>query len=336
MDEFTFDWSDLAFGSKKALKGLRAVFIAAPRALSSKHFTKLAGAYLPKHNVVLGLAKESYIQGFEGQPQFRTLTLNAELESVIAKVNTSSLPHKIYLLCYFQHEAKFIFEKVDFAKVLLVNGSWRYGFHNRPEYYVLASKQTDFQFISPFANEAEAKAYDRTANAAAAALFWPNNPKGTLDATAMLALAADAAKLSFDYNFQTGAVLGKCKTEGMYTVLAHSFNKVVPYQTYAMLHGSVRETNFSPPNDLNYYDTVHAEAMLLVETQKQKIDLEGTTLFINLLPCPHCARMLSQTDIAEIVYTEDHSDGYAIHMLELSGKKVRRLVPEPKSALYYP
>jgi len=36
--------------------------------------------------------------------------------------------------------------------------------------------------------------------------------------------------------------------------------------------------------------------------------------------------MLSQTDIAEFVYQEDHSDGYAIKMLELAGKKVRRIV----------
>jgi hypothetical protein len=36
--------------------------------------------------------------------------------------------------------------------------------------------------------------------------------------------------------------------------------------------------------------------------------------------------MFTQTDIAEFVYVEDHSDGYGFKMLELAGKKVRRIV----------
>jgi deoxycytidylate deaminase len=112
----------------------------------------------------------------------------------------------------------------------------------------------------------------------------------------------------------------------MYKPLGGAFNKVVPYQTYAMHHGSAREKNFSPANDLNHYDTIHAEVALLINAQKNKTDLAGTTLFINLMPCPTCARMLSQTDIEEFVYSVDHSDGYAVKMLEAAGKKVRRVV----------
>jgi deoxycytidylate deaminase len=44
------------------------------------------------------------------------------------------------------------------------------------------------------------------------------------------------------------------------------------------------------------------------------------------MPCPACARMLSQTDIEEFVYSIDHSEGYAVKMLEAAGKKVRRIV----------
>ena len=82
----------------------------------------------------------------------------------------------------------------------------------------------------------------------------------------------------------------------------------------------------SPVGDLNYYDTVHAEINLIIDAQKNHIDLKNTVLFINLLPCPHCARALCETDISEIFYTLDHSDGYAVALLEKSGKKVQRLV----------
>jgi len=120
--------------------------------------------------------------------------------------------------------------------------------------------------------------------------------------------------------------LGRRTTE-QYELIATSFNRVVPYQTYAMHNGAAREKNFSPMHDLNHYDTNHAEVELIIKAQKLGIDLHGTTLFINLLPCPTCARMFVSTDIAEFVYREDHSDGYAVKMLETAGKAVRRVVP---------
>jgi deoxycytidylate deaminase len=79
-------------------------------------------------------------------------------------------------------------------------------------------------------------------------------------------------------------------------------------------------------NDLNHYDVNHAEVELITQAVRDHLDLAGTTLFINVLPCPTCARMLTSTDIAEFVYAEDHSSGYAIRMLEAAGKTVRRIV----------
>jgi deoxycytidylate deaminase len=99
----------------------------------------------------------------------------------------------------------------------------------------------------------------------------------------------------------------------------------VPFQTYAMHHGASRERHFSPPNDLNHYDTVHAEVEMLIQAQKSHLDLNSTSLFINVLPCPPCSRMLAETMISEVVYINDHSSGYAVQILELSGKKVRRV-----------
>ena len=78
-------------------------------------------------------------------------------------------------------------------------------------------------------------------------------------------------------------------------------------------------------HDINYYDTIHAEMYLLIKALEQKVDLGSTTLFINLLPCATCARTLSQTDIAEVVYVNNHSDGYATKLLQDSGKTVRQV-----------
>lgn len=319
MSNYSYDWADLAFGNKKPLKDLKAIFIAAPREISERRFRQLVKTYLPQGNIVLGLAKEPYITGFENQPQFKTLNVQT-IQAIIDKVNSSETPHKIHTLAYFQREQPFILEKLGFKKALFVNGSWKHTFHSRADFYTLVRLKLSYELISPFVDETEAHEYE--------AIHIPRAPKaeGTFSEVEMLGLADKISAGSFDNSFQTGVALGR-KQGDSYSCLALTFNKVVPYQTYAWHNGASRETHFSPMHDLNHYDAIHAEVALIIKAQKEGINLIGTTLFINLLPCPMCARMFTQTDIAEFVYREDHSEGYAIKMLELAGKKVRRIVP---------
>jgi deoxycytidylate deaminase len=330
--EYDFTWEEIAFSSKrKALNDLKAVFIAAPRELSAARFTQLAKEYLQQGNIILGLSKEPHVIGFEDQPQFRMLRRKI-VDAVIKKVNTSPSPHKIYTLSYSQRDTKHIFDKLKIKQVVLVNGSWKYAFHTQEPYYVLVKRGIPYKMISPFTDEREAQAYVvPTEKEALRKVFsWINkNTQLYPTADTMLRIADSTANISFDSSFQTGVALGRAipNVVDQYELLIYTFNKVVPYQTYALHYGNSREKFFSPPNDLNHYDTVHAEVEMLIGVQKKKIDLKGTTLFINLMPCPTCSRMLGETDIEEFVYVHDHSDGYAIQMLEAAGKKVRRRVP---------
>lgn len=325
-DSFAFDWSDLAFGGKKPLRELKATFIAAPRELSATRLKQLIKEYLSAGNIVLGLAKEPFVDGFVGQPHFRTLQAK-DVQKIIDQVNAAGTKNKVYTLQYFQRELPFVLEKGGFRAVLLVRGSWQHTFHNSKAYYVLVNSRTKYEYVSPFVNEDEARKYEVKLLAEMNQAFWPAVSKGPQAEKDMLELASKVAQFSYDYSFQTGVALGRPRKNGTYDFVAAAFNKVVPYQTYALHHGASREQHFSPPNDLNYYDAVHAEVMLITNAAREKLDLAGSALFINLLPCPTCARMLTQTDIAEFVYTQDHSDGYAIRMLEATGKKVRRIVP---------
>ncbi len=313
-----FDWNELAFGSKKPLNSLKATFIAAPRQISAARFTQLVKEYLPKGNVILGLAKEEFVEGFEGQPQFRMLEAKT-VQPIIDKVNTSPSKHKIATLAYAQRDLLHVINGLSVREFIGVNGSWKYTFHTQPPYYALARNGVPYKLVSPFTDETEAKKF------AAGVKLPPMPAKGRFSDKEMLELAQNAAAHSFDNGFQTGVTLGK-KSGKEYDLLAWNFNEVVPYLTYAMHFGASRETNFSPPNDLNHYDTVHAEVALLAKAAKDKTNLKGTTLFINLLPCPTCARMFTKTEIDEFVYQEDHSNGYAVKMLEAAGKKVRRVV----------
>jgi hypothetical protein len=319
-DTTHFDWADLAFASKQPLRKLDATFIAAPRTLSKRRFAQILKAYLPHGNIVLGLAKEAHVVGLEDQPWF-TMLRAEQVQDVIDRVNTADMPHRVYTLSYGQRDLPFILEKIPFKRAVCVNGSWYHAFHQRPEFYRLVQQRTPYELISPFADEDEAKAY------AAALPALPALPTDPCNTTEMLQLANEAARYSLDSaGFQIGVTLGHEAGGGLYKPLLRTFNRVVPYQTYAMHYGASRERHFSPAHDLNHYDTNHAEVEAIIAAGEQGIDLAGTSLFINLLPCPTCARMFTSTPIQEFVYSQDHSAGYAVKMLEAAGKTVRRIV----------
>ncbi|HZP55254.1 MAG TPA: deaminase, partial [Candidatus Saccharimonadales bacterium] len=243
-----------------------------------------------------------------------------EVKETIEKVNSQKLKNKIFILEYSQRDLPYILEKVDFKKLLFIRGSWYHALHYRPEYHILLKKQADYKLLSPFTNEAEARGY--VENIKTIVL----KTSASMSPIEMMRLVNQVASQSYDYaGYQIGAVLGK-KTGGKYKYISSSHNIIVPFETYAMHYGAAREENFAQSQDLNHYDTVHAEMSLLLKVMSQKINLTNTSLFISVLPCPTCARMLGQTNITEFVYANDHSDGYALKMLEMSGKSVKRLV----------
>lgn len=319
--QYEFDWSDLAFASKKPLKELKATFIAAPREISVKRFTQIVKEYLSSGPIILGIAKEDFVAGFEGQLQFKTLKQKT-VQEIINKVNHSAVKHKVYTVHYFQRDLLPIVEKLNFKRAVFINGSWKYAFHNLEIYQLLIRQRLLYSLVSPFADEREAKAYAKKLGRKLNTVIDTNKSWSEKD---LIALTQQAADQSYDYNFQTGVTLAK-KQAGKYNLLAQAHNKVVPYETFAMHCGASREANFSPPHDLNHYDTVHAEVELMLTALKQKLSLKDASVFINLLPCPPCARMLADTDIKEVIYQNDHSDGYAVKLLEKAGKKVRRVV----------
>lgn len=311
-----FDWADIVFASKRPLKRA-ATFVLAPRDLTHKRLLAIVKELLPKGDVVFGVSKEVYVSGFEGQPHFRALPLQA-ISALATKIAASASPHKLYILKYSAPETDTVIEKLLPQHVVVIRGSYHQAFHTRPTFYLLAKLGIPFSYSSPFVDEAEARTFEKNHEVKITEVKSGTEVK-------LLEFAQAVATQSFDYSFQTGCVLAKKRGVG-YAVLETGFNKVIPYQTYAMHHGNSREEHYSVPHDVNHYDTIHAEMQLLVRAQQAGLSLAGTTLFISMLPCPNCARTLCQTDIREVVYSLDHSDGYAVWLFEACGKKVRRVV----------
>lgn len=323
-EQYIHAWSDLAFGDKKPVRSLKATFIMAPRELSSARLKELIKAYLPKGNIVIGVSQEPYVLGFEDQPQFR-MTDEVSILPLAAKVNASKMPHSVHILRYSQRDVTHVIEKLKLRSVVLVNGSWKHSFHTLPAFYSLIKTNTPYEYVSPFVDEDEARTYEQKTQTIIDKMVDLPKVGETYDDAGMENLALRAARHSYDYAGQTGAVLGM-KDGKSYKLLGTGYNAVVPYQTFAMHFGASREQHFTPPNDLNHYDTVHAEVQVVLASLAARHDLTGTTLFVTVLPCPVCSRILVKSGITEVVYQHDHSDGYAVRMLSKAGITVRRSV----------
>ena len=74
-------------------------------------------------------------------------------------MNTSNSPYKITLLRYNQADISHIYSTMSFKRIILINGSWQYSYHLRPEYKILKERGIDIKFVSPFVNEQEAIDY---------------------------------------------------------------------------------------------------------------------------------------------------------------------------------
>lgn len=314
----SYSLEDLSDADKQELRALHATFIAAPRSMSQARLVDLIKQELEKRHVVFGVAEEAYVDGFEGQAQFQTLPLS-QVMPLAEKINQAGLPHKLIVLPYAQADVDDVIRLVRPNNVVLVRGSWHLVFHRRSTYALLVKRGIPYSFVSPFLHEQEAKDYLSAVEPKGQSFRKRRGDKG-----AMLALAAEVARESYDYSFQTGAVLAEATSNG-YTAVDAACNEVVPYQTYALHFGNSREDNVAAVHDANHYDTIHAEVNLLVRAMKNGQTFEGKSLFINLLPCPSCARMLVMTGIAEVVYSVDHSDGYAVKLFEKAGIKTRKV-----------
>ncbi len=314
------DWGELS-KDIRGLAGKRPLLILGSREISARRVAQLSQQLIANTGRILiwGCLQEKFILGLENSPQFRALSLEKLLAGI--ELLDKEQQQKTLILQYPQPLAPKIIAEGSWSGVIGINGSWHRAFHYREEYQAIKKMKLKHKLVSAFCDEAEAKQYERQLleelGDFPAAVGDKYNEKG------FFKLVDEAARRSFDHTWQTGAVLSK---NSKFLLAAH--NQVVPFETYALLHGASKEKHLTPPQDLNHYNTNHAEVELVLQALKKGVSLEGCSLYINLMPCPICARMLVRTGIKEVVCKEIHSGGYATKLLSEVEKDISRIIKQ--------
>lgn len=307
----TYKWSELAFGHKpESLKDKPFTFIHISRDISEARILELFKEYISSSNILWGISEDPYIDGFDGQIQFETLK-ESSFKSLTDKLARANIKRELMFLKYHQRDIKYILETLKPSMNVLVNGSWQYVFHQTPLFSTLVKNEFRYKLVSAFIDEKEAREYEKRVKKV---IDKTTKLPVTLKEDKYLEALETVSKRSFDHSFQVGSILLKGNK-----VLASAHNEIVPFETYALLNGSLREKNFTPQNDLNFYDTHHSELGILNICLYKGINIKGTTLLVNLLPCPTCAKALAHTTISRVIYHLDHSSGYSFDLLKRYG-----------------
>ena len=69
---------------------------------------------------------------------------------------------------------------------------------------------------------------------------------------------------------------------------------------------------------------VHAEINAINKVARSNNSTQGAIMFCTHSPCQHCAAMIIQSGISELVYLEDYRDSTGLDMLYKAGIKVRK------------
>lgn len=315
---FVLDWNDLSSKHKKHIDSKSEnVFIVGPVDISNKRIKKLLNDY-NEVDIIFGCLKDNHIPGLEGSPHFKPLRFD-KLFSIIE--NTGNC----LILKHFHRDIKHAISEIGFSEVVFTNGSWQGPLHYKAEYWNALKSNANIRVISPFCNKQKAKKYsERYEKKNAKKLENMIDLDKEYTNEQLLKLSNKVSTASWDWLGQTAGILTK---NGK--ILEYAWNRVVPFEAYQMHHGSLREQKHIPSQKmLETHYTNHFEMELLEKARRKNIDISGATLVSNLFPCPICAKALSRTNIAEIIYSQDHNHEYSFgyKALEASGIKLKRIV----------
>lgn len=69
--------------------------------------------------------------------------------------------------------------------------------------------------------------------------------------------------------------------------------------------------------------TLHAEQNAISYAAKNGISLDGCTMYITTSPCPDCSKLIAQSGINRVVYSDTYSDTSGIEFLKELGVDVK-------------
>lgn len=125
----------------------------------------------------------------------------------------------------------------------------------------------------------------------------------------VIEMVDNMAALSWCQRRKVGAVL----TDDKFNIESCGFNATV-----TSLQPCCRRHDCESGSNLERCNAIHAEMVAVANK-----NIKGKKLFVNLFPCPTCAKYLANCGLAELYYYEDYNDMIeSVELLMRAGTKI--------------
>ncbi len=114
-------------------------------------------------------------------------------------------------------------------------------------------------------------------------------------------------RLTWDEYFMNVAILASMRSKDTSTkvgAVVVKDNRVISMGYNGMPHGLELSWNKNSGLDNKYLYVCHAELNAILNVRGHS-SVEGSTIYVTLLPCNECTKMLIQAGISRVVYLED-------------------------------
>jgi dCMP deaminase len=285
---------------------------------------ELIEKYSNKSLLIFGVLMEDWIPNLEECEQFRPLSLDSLKTAAEKCKNTKNLA----IMRHHFPFIKYIIRELRPTDILWVNGSQRNILHSHAHYWEGVNVEAKMKLVSPFSSEKAAKKRvdevdevdEVNQKKIKTGLTYLNTIKKPRPEDFMN-FARIVGKCSWDWTGLHGATIVKDNK-----VLAYSHNRVLPYRSAIMHEGCRREKMLSPRGeDQDYTETNHAETSCLVKCASEENSIEDADLYTTCFPCPTCARVIADSPIKTIYYSDEYTNDIGYEILKRMGKKIVKL-----------
>lgn len=121
--------------------------------------------------------------------------------------------------------------------------------------------------------------------------------------TSIIQKGYEESERSSDWWRRVGSVLFNEETK---EILFSGFNKHLPDGVHQSTFGEAR-SSFSPGESPDVGTAIHAEQSVFMQALRAGVSADGLSLYSTTYPCPVCAKLISQSGIKKVYYTEGYS-----------------------------
>lgn len=132
-------------------------------------------------------------------------------------------------------------------------------------------------------------------------------------------LAVVQAKKSADWWRRIGAVIVRDDE-----IILSGFNQHLPSEQQPYIDGDPR-ADFHKGQQIDKSTALHAEAGLIAQAAKEGVKLDGTSIYVTTFPCPNCAKLIAQSGIKTLYFSEGYSMLDGERVLKDQGVKIVRV-----------